>query len=94
MECLTLLYSEARVWGRGGGCHWLVLETSGKTGKTGVAERVLGEALTRSSWDFPGGLVIKTLCSQCTGAQVLSLVGGTEIPYAAQHSPKIKISKN
>ena len=50
----------------------------------------------KAFWDFPGGPVVKILCSQCRGLGLDSWLGN-QIPHAATkiwHSQKRKERKN
>ena len=51
----------------------------------------LPEEIKKQAWDFSGGPMVKTLCSQCGGAGTGSIPGlGTKIPHAARHGQKKK----
>ena len=46
--------------------------------------------ILRPSWDFPGGLVVKTLCFHCRGGTGSIPGRGTKIPQAARRGQKVK----
>ena len=64
------------------GSHWKALSR-----KVVVSWRVRSK--THVCWDFPGSPVIKTLCFQCRGENLI-LGQGTKIPYAMLGSQKKK----